>query len=659
MHLIDWILTAIPLAIVAAVGLYANRYVRSVADFMSGGRCAGRYLLAIAGNELQAGVVVFVAAFEGFFQSGFSLGWWSCITVPFIILVSITGFVIYRFRETRAMTIGQFFEIRYSKSFRLFAGFLGFFAGILNFGIIPAIGARCMVYFMGLPANLTIFSTTVPTYIPLMALFLTITLTVVLSGGVITVMITNCIEGIFSQLIYVVVIIALLMLFSTSQINTVLEDRPPGHSFLNPFDSLANKDFNVWLVLMGIFGNLYGTMAWQNASAYNSAAFSAHESRMGGVLGRWRDMGKGTVVTLLGVCAFTYLHHPDFAAQALAVKAELSRIADPQAQEQMQSPIAIAHLLPVGVRGLLCAALLMGIFGGDATHLHSWGGIFIQDVIVPLRKKPLSPREHIFFLRLSILSVAVFAFIFGIFFRQTQYISMWWTVTTAVFVAGAGSAIIGGLYWKKGTTAGAWSAVIVGSVLSLSGIAAEEIYPGFFLNGAQVGFFSNVLAIMVYVVVSLLTCREEFNLEQMLHRGAYAKIKSLVHDEVAEVPQRATWWEKMVGIDEHFTLGDKWIAGTILGWSLFWVGVLIIGSGWNLVEPWSISVWAGFWDVVGIQIPVFITAVVGVWFTWGGSKDIVALFRRLRSEKVNYLDDGTVVDHQNLDERALDPERPH
>ncbi len=334
---LDWIFEALPLLVVVIVGVYANRYVRSVADFMSGGRAAGRYLLAIAGNEMQAGAVVFIAAFEGITKSGFVLAWWGWISVPVFILVSVSGFVIYRFRETRALTLGQFFEIRYSKSFRLFAGLLGFFAGLLNFGIIPAIGARCMVYLLGLPPEIHVFSSTIPTYIPLMATFLTITVTAALSGGVITVMITNCIEGIMSQLIYVVVIIALLMVFSLREINEVLEAQPPGKSFLNPFDSLAIKDFNVWNVLMGLFGVVYGTMAWQNTSAYNSAGVSAHETRMGWILSRWRDIGKGAVVVLLAIAAVTYLHHPDFASQAADIQRELQQIADPQAREQMEA----------------------------------------------------------------------------------------------------------------------------------------------------------------------------------------------------------------------------------------------------------------------------------------------------------------------------------
>ena len=82
-------------------------------------------------------------------------------------------------------------------------------------------------------------------------------------------------------------------------------------------------------------------------------------------------------------------------------------------EETMEAPVALSHLLPTGIRGLLCAILLMGIFGGDATHLHSWGSILIQDVFVPLRRKPFDTLQHIRMLRLSIIGVAIFAFLFG------------------------------------------------------------------------------------------------------------------------------------------------------------------------------------------------------------------------------------------------------
>src|SRR5580704_12612377 len=133
MHPLDWILVFIPLAVVLAFALYTNRYVKGVADFLSAGRCAGRYLLANAKGEADSGLASTMSRFEIFLVSGFVVTYWEKLTYPIVLLVAISGFVLYRFRETRALTLAQFFEIRYSRNFRLFMGALAFLGGILNF----------------------------------------------------------------------------------------------------------------------------------------------------------------------------------------------------------------------------------------------------------------------------------------------------------------------------------------------------------------------------------------------------------------------------------------------------------------------------------------------------------------------------------------------
>ncbi|MBC2592934.1 sodium:proline symporter [Ruficoccus amylovorans] len=655
MHTIDWLFVITPLLIVFSIGAFTQKYMRSVADFMSGGRVAGRYLLAVSKGEMAAGAVVFAAVFEVIARAGFTWTWWQWINIPVGLLVATTGFVVYRYRETRAMTLAQFFEIRYSKRFRVFTGFLGFFAGLVNFGIIPVIGARFITAFVGLPPVLNIAGVDVGTHLLVMAVLLSITLFLTLAGGQITVMVTDCLEGMLSQILYLVIIGCLVWMFSWSEISDVLSNRPAGESLINPFDSMALEDFNLWYVLMAAFTSVYGTMAWQNQSAYNSAGLTPHENRMGNILGRWREYGKQALVYLLAMCAMTYLLHPDFAEQAKVVMQELSLIPDTRAQEQMRIPMAVSHMLPIGVKGAFCAVLIMGIFGGDSTHLHSWGSLFVQDVLVPLRKRPFGPRQHIRVLRRSITGVAIFAFIFGALFPQTEFIVMWWSVTMAIYIGGAGAVIIGGLYWKKGTTAAAWTALLAGSGLSVGGIIARTVLKDDFpLNGMQVSFFSCLIAIGLYVLVSLLTCKENFNMDRMLHRGKYAKLTRAVGDPRAPEPNRRRGWlARILGIDENFSRGDKIIAGGLVGWGMFWFSVFIVGTTWNLLAPWPVEVWKQFWHVVGIGIPVFMSLATAIWFTWGGTRDIFALFGHLKSQVVNELDDGTVVGHQNLDEAAV------
>jgi SSS family solute:Na+ symporter len=668
MSLLDWTILILPILVIATVGVFTHRAMRGVAQFVSGGRMAGRYLLAVAKGEMQAGAVVFVAAWEIFAHAGFVPTWWGWITPPIYLVVGIFGFVIYRFRETRAMTLAQFFEMRYSRGFRLFSGILGFLAGILNFGIIPAVGARFMVYFLQLPPEFSVAGYAIPTYIPIMGGLISVSLGLTLAGGLITLMVTDCLEGIFSQIMYLLIIAGVFCVVGWSQMSDVLGSRPAGHSLIDPFDAWKVQDFNLWYVLMGVFLGVYGTMAFQNAGAYNSAAATPHDSRMAVVLGNWREAGKVVGIALLGAAALAFLNHPDFAVASTHAKETLDAISSPQLQKQMTIPVALSQMLPAGVKGALCASLLLGIFGGDSTHLHSWGGMLAQDVILPRLKRPPSPRQHIRLLRCCIIGVAVFAFLFGSLFRQTEYIVMWWQVTTAVYVGGAGAAIIGGLYWRRGTTAGAWAAMVSGAILSGGGILVYKVWgagvfssfanhvltalgmpelPAFGVNGIQISLIATLISITLYIVVSLCTCKEPHPLEKMLHRdGAGAQKRMAGHAKKRWTPGR------LIGFDDEYPRADKWIAGTLFVWMAGWFVVMLVGTAWNLIgqsgvvswlRPWPRDAWLGFWQITSIGLPLLITVTTAVWFTWGGFRDIRRLFKNMKTATLDDSDNGTVT----------------
>ncbi len=97
------------------------------------------------------------------------------------------------------------------------------------------------------------------------------------------------------------------------------------------------------------------------------------------------------MILMLGVCAVTFLQHPDFAGSAAPINSEIGKISDKYIQKQMTVPITLSYMLPVGIKGLFCAMMIIGLLAGDSGHMHSWGSILIQDVIVPLRKKPMTP----------------------------------------------------------------------------------------------------------------------------------------------------------------------------------------------------------------------------------------------------------------------------
>jgi SSS family solute:Na+ symporter len=389
--------------------------------------------------------------------------------------------------------------------------------------------------------------------------------------------------------------------------------------------------------MMTVTMTIYGTMTIQKDNGFSTAARSAHEARMGGLLGWWRYMSRSAALVVIALGAMTLLRQPNFAGQAT-----LNSIQDSQLQSQMAVPIALRYLLPVGVKGLFLTLMVLGLISGDASHMLTWGGIFIQDIVLPLRQTPMSPRQHVLVLRLALAGVALFAFLFSIFFHQTQYIVMWWAVTEGVFACGAGICIIGGLYWKKGTTVAAWSAFIVGSTLSLTYIAPSALQiigihiPDLPFNGKQVQFGAAGAAVLVYVIVSLCTTKNDFDLDRMLHRGKYA-----LSGESAPITSRPSLIQRL-GINDDFSYGDRVVAIAIFAWTMFWLGVTVVGTAWNLWHPWPTHIWASYWLVVGIILPMLVCVVTLFWFGIGGIIDIRSFFRLLASAKRDASDDGTV-----------------
>ena len=70
MSSLDWILMLIPMLVVLGCALWAQRYQRGVADFLSAGRVGGRYVMSVASEMAGMGLITVVAATEAYSRPG-------------------------------------------------------------------------------------------------------------------------------------------------------------------------------------------------------------------------------------------------------------------------------------------------------------------------------------------------------------------------------------------------------------------------------------------------------------------------------------------------------------------------------------------------------------------------------------------------------------
>ena len=323
MSWIDWLIVIIPVAFVIGIGLWSRRYVRSVADYLAAGRICGRYVISVGDIANALSIIGLVAYVEVQYKTGYALSFWNNIMLPLGIILSLTGYCTYRFRETKAMSLGQFLEMRYSRAFRVFAAFLRSIAEMLANMIMPAIAARFFIYILDLPRSVSVLGFEIPTFMILVTICLTIAISIICMGGTLALVITDAIQGILLYPLMVVFTVFVLVKFSWSQeIVPVMMDRAAGESFLNPYDISKLRDFNLFFLVVTVFTTIIHRASWIGAGT-STAAKSPHEQKMASLLGTWRGALNGIFYVLIAVMILTVMNHKNFAPMAKEIRTDL------------------------------------------------------------------------------------------------------------------------------------------------------------------------------------------------------------------------------------------------------------------------------------------------------------------------------------------------
>ena len=212
---------------------------------------------------------------------------------------------------------------------------------------------------------------------------------------------------------------------------------------------------------------------------------------MAAVIGRLRSQLQELALALLPLAAVVLLTDPQMRDQAAQVEEELLEKypgEDGQTlRDQQRVPTALRSVLPPGLQGAFATAMLGFFVSTHTTYLHTWGTILVQDVMIPIYG-PQSREQHLAWLRRSIGLVAILIFLWSWLVPTRDYILMYQALSGAIWNAGAGACIIGGLYWRRGTATGAAVALLTGATTSLLALCAQ-IWLGterFTLNGQQI-----------------------------------------------------------------------------------------------------------------------------------------------------------------------------
>jgi SSS family solute:Na+ symporter len=275
------------------------------------------------------------------------------------------------------------------------------------------------------------------------------------AGGMIAIIVTDYLQFVLLSIGLGLGLLLCLRAPSISwdlMVSTLVENK--GELAFNPF----HKDsygwvFLVWQLLVVFTAALCWAPEASRALVTEDVATTKRTFYIGST-GFFARLG---LPVLWGIAAFCYVNNTP----------QLQAYFSPQNIEANEGaikavPLMMGQLLPTGLLGIVMAGLMAAHMSVHDSYLLAWATILSQDVIAPLRhKKPLTDKQNIRITQLFVVVIAVFLLTWGVWYPLPKSVWEYMSITGTVYLSGATTAMVGGMYWKRASSTGA--------LLSLSG----------------------------------------------------------------------------------------------------------------------------------------------------------------------------------------------
>ena len=492
---LDWAIVAVYLCLAVVIGIIANRFIHNVSSYMVGGRSVGAALnTATYMGTLTALSVVMYSGLDGFTR-GFSYMMVPLLAMICVIVCGTTGFVVKNLRQLNLTTIPEYFEVRYDRRVRVTAGIICATAGIINMGLFPKVGAIFITYTTGLAASSSDPETLVN--IITSALIILVLLYTVL-GGMVSVILTDFMQYL---VISVGILIGLYFCFSLPAVSwesmVQLQAEARGEAAFNPFhENSYGWTYMIWQ----IFLVSTAVIAWAPEAGRMLTAKNPRATMRTFLLGSPAWIVGWAIPALWAIAAFT----------VFAADPELSAYFMPEGpsgptQNAINAlPLFLGKIIPSGLLGIFAAGMLAAFMSTHDSYFLCWASVIVRDILNPLRRSPLDDSAQIRITRIIILLIGAFLLVWGIWYDLPASVWTYMAITGNIFLSGAGVIIIGGLYWSKASSTGAWIAMLVGltSIVGLFPEPIQRVAP--WATEGVLGASSYILCAIVFVLFSLL-----------------------------------------------------------------------------------------------------------------------------------------------------------
>ena len=559
---IDWLVIAVYLLGITAIGVYSSKKVSSSSNFFISDRKFGKWMMTFftfgtGTNTDQAVSVASKTYVSG--ASGIWYQWLWLFSTPFYWLLAPL------FRRMRAVTTADYLNARFGQSVAVLFALVGILQLSVNIGVVLKASSSVITAVSGgaISPSIAIVAMTV--------LFVSYGV----AGGLNAAIVTDFIQGILTIVLsFLILPFALSAVGGMSGLREIIDNS-------EVFSIVAPSEITTLYVIVIAVNALIGWVASPYSMAMCGAGKSEHASRVGLVSGMF----------LKRLCTIAWV---------LTGLVAIALYANTETNPDHVYGLLAREFLPTiapGLVGLFVASLLAAVMSSCDTFMVSSAALLTENIYKPLIK-PNQDDEH--YIRVGRIA-SVFVVVAGILiaFRLSSIVDglvLFWIVQAMM-----GVAIWVSFIWRRATSAAAWASTLSGYAVWLFTSDIDFVgwsfnahfsrfLPEFMLYNGQLSLpwqmiFYLTVALIVMIGVSLVTQAPS---NEILDR-VYETLRTPVEAGEPEVepvtlPASTTPAPRSVLIDHPDFEIMKPTALTVYGFVACWVavGALIASFVWIL-----------------------------------------------------------------------------
>ncbi len=442
---IDGSIVGVYLLLTMAAGIAVRKYVGKVEHFLIAGHQMDLYLGIASLAATEFGVVTCMYAAQNGYEKGFAGATPGILNAVAMLFVGLTGFCVKPLRDAGVMTIPELFDKQFGSRVRWMSGVVIVLGGLLNMGVFLRTGGEFLVTVCGLHAGYLEITMT--------ALLIMVAVYTIL-GGMLSVLVTDFLQFIVMSVGLIAVTVLLLVNVGWGAMVNAVQTNYGAGGF-NPF---VNETMGWPYIIFNLMLNMAAVLTWQTTI---QRLLAAKDTKTGQQV--------YTRTSFFFVCRFLIPGIWGIAALATIPAAAL------HGNTLQAMPMLLATTVPVGLMGLLIAAMLAADMSTDSSYMLTWASVIYNDIMGPFRKTRWTEKRGLLWNRSIVAIIGVFLLIYGLWYPLKGDLWTYLGVTGTIYLSSMSTLLIACCYWKRANNWGATAAIIFGATIPVAFLVVEQV----------------------------------------------------------------------------------------------------------------------------------------------------------------------------------------